>query len=314
MILTHLNRLYILNLTEKISFQEEIIMPYLVTNDKVRLYYEETGSGTPVIFAHEFAGDFRSWEPQVRHFGRRYRVITYNARGYTPSDVPGDVALYSQNRAAHDIAAVLDHLGIKRAHVIGLSMGSYAALFFGFLHPARALSLTICGCGYGAEPAQYKQFQAEAERIAALILEKGMAFFADQYAYGPTRVQLENKDPRGFAEFKRILSSHSAAGSANTMLGCQKKRPSLYALTDQLKALNVPTLIMTGDEDWPCLLPAVLLKQNIPASAIAVMPNCGHTINLEEPDKFNAIIADFLAQVDSGRWPIRDPRAMIGLK
>ena len=281
-------------------------MPYAITDDGVKLYYEETGSGTPVIFVHEFAGDQRSWEPQVRHFGRRYRAIAYSARGYPPSDVPEAISFYSQNRAADDIAAVLEHLGIGRAHVVGLSMGGFATLHFGFRHPARALSLTVAGCGYGAEPSQREQFRAEAETIAAFIKSQGMAAFADKYAHGSTRVQLENKDPRGFAEFKRLLAGHSATGSANTMLGCQRERPSLYDLVDQMKALTVPTLVLMGDEDWPCLTPGILMKQNIPSAALAVMPNCGHGINMEEPDEFNSIVSDFLAQVDSGRWPTRD--------
>jgi pimeloyl-ACP methyl ester carboxylesterase len=285
-------------------------MPYAITDDGVKLYYEETGSGTPVIFVHEFAGDQRSWEPQVRHFGQRYRAVAYNARGYPPSDVPEAISSYSQHRAADDIAAVLDHLGIDRAHAVGLSMGGFAALHFGFRRPARALSLTVAGCGYGAEPSQREQFRAEAETIAVFIKSQGMAAFADKYAYGPTRVQLENKDPRGFAEFKRLLAGHSATGSANTMLGCQRERPSLYDLADQMKALTVPTLVLMGDEDWPCLTPGILMKQNIPSAALAVMPNCGHGINVEEPDEFNSIVSDFLAQVDSGRWPTRDPRVV----
>jgi len=285
-------------------------MPYAVTDDGVKLYYEETGSGAPVIFVHEFAGDHRSWEPQIRHFGRRYRAIAYNARGYPPSDVPEAISFYSQNRAADDIASVLDHLGIGRAHAVGLSMGGFAVLHFGFRHPERALSLTVCGCGYGAEPSQREQFRAEAETIAAFIKDQGMAAFAEKYAYGPTRVQFENKDPRGFAEFKRLLAGHSAAGSANTMLGCQRERPSLYNLVDRMKSLTVPTLIMMGDEDWPCLTPGILMKQSIPWAAMVVMPNCGHGINVEEPGMFNAIVGDFLAQVESGRWPTRDPRAV----
>jgi pimeloyl-ACP methyl ester carboxylesterase len=288
----------------------EGLMPYAITDDGVKLYYEETGSGTPVIFVHEFAGDQRSWEPQVRYFGQRYRAIAYNARGYPPSDVPDAISFYSQNRAADDIAAVLDHLGIDRAHVVGLSMGGFAALHFGFRHPARALSLTVAGCGYGAEPSQREQFRTEAETIAAFIKSQGMAAFADKYAYGPTRVQLENKDPRGFAEFKRLLAGHSATGSANTQLGCQRERPSLYDLVDQMKALTIPTLVLMGDEDWPCLTPGILMKQNISSAALAIMPNCGHGINMEEPGEFNSIVGDFLAQVDSGRWPARDLRAV----
>ncbi|MEO8714058.1 MAG: alpha/beta hydrolase [Acetobacteraceae bacterium] len=126
-------------------------MGHATTDDGVRLYYEETGSGTPVVFVHEYAGDGRSWEAQMRHFGQRYRAVMYNARGYPPSDVPQAVTSYSQNRAADDIAAVLNHLGVAAAHVVGLSMGGFATLHFGFRHPARARSLTVAGCGYGAE-------------------------------------------------------------------------------------------------------------------------------------------------------------------
>ena len=285
-------------------------MPYGTTDDGVRLYYEETGSGTPVIFVHEFAGDYRNWEPQLRHFGQRARAIAYNARGYPPSDVPEDVSFYSQNRAADDIRAVLDHLGIGKAHIVGLSMGGFATLHFGFRHPDRALSLTVAGCGYGAEPNQRARFRAEAETVAEFIKTQGMVVFAEKYAYGPTRVQYENKNPRGFADFKRMLSEHSAVGSANTQLGCQRERPSLYDLTEQMRALSVPTLVLTGDEDWPCLAPGLLMKQTIPSAALAVMPNCGHGINEEDPDEFNRLVGGFIAQVDAGRWPARDPRAI----
>lgn len=283
-----------------------------MTDDGVRLHVEETGSGVPVVFVHEFAGDHRSWEAQLRHFGQRYRAIAFAARGYPPSGVPVEVAAYSQDRAADDIVAVLDHLGLAAAHVVGLSMGGFATLHFGFRHPARALSLTVAGCGYGAEPGQRDNFRAEGAATVALIRAEGMQGFAARYAHGPTRVQFENKDPRGFAEFKRMLAEQDATGSANTQLGVQRERPSLYDLTEQMQALDVPTLILTGDEDWPCLQPAILMKQHIPAAALSVMPNCGHTINLEDPDQFNRITGDFVAQVEAGRWPRRDPRAIAG--
>jgi pimeloyl-ACP methyl ester carboxylesterase len=285
-------------------------MPYAETDDGVKLFYEESGAGTPVIFVHEFAGDRRSWEPQMRHFARRYRVIAYDARGYPPSDVPENPASYSQARAADDIAAVLDHLSIARAHIVGLSMGGFATLHFGFRHPDMALSLCVAGCGYGAEPDKRESFRQEVDNIAAFLTNQGIEAFAQKYAFGPTRVQFENKDPRGFAEFQRLLGEHSALGSANTQLGVQRERPSLYELVDPMRALTCPVLVLTGDEDWPCLLPAVLMKQTIPTAALAVMPNSGHTINIEEPDMFNAIVGNFLAQVESGRWPVRDPRSL----
>jgi pimeloyl-ACP methyl ester carboxylesterase len=285
-------------------------MPYAKADDGVRLYFEETGSGTPVILVHEFAGDLRSFEPQMRHFGKRYRAIAYNARGFPPSDVPEHVSAYSQARAADDILAMLDHIGERKAHIVGLSMGGFATLHFGLRHPERALSLCIGGCGYGAEPDKRATFRAEADLIANMIRSEGMPAFAERYAYGPTRVQYENKDPRGHAEFKAMLAEHSAVGSANTQQGVQKERPSLYTLVEEMKRIMVPTLIITGDEDWPCLLPGILMKQTIPSAALAVIPNSGHAINLEEPDEYNRIVSDFLVQAESGRWLYRDPRAV----
>jgi pimeloyl-ACP methyl ester carboxylesterase len=285
-------------------------MPYLTTDDGVRLYYEETGSGAPIVFVHEFAGDYRSWEPQMRYFSRRYRCVAFNARGWPPSDVPDDVARYSQARACDDIRSVLDGLNIDKAHIVGLSMGGLATLHFGLTYPSRALSLLVAGAGYGSEPGEREKFREEAVVIAAKLEKEGMATFAEAYAYGPTRVQFENKDPRGFAEFKTMLADHSAKGAANTQLGVQRERPSIFDLEDKLAACRVPMLVVTGDEDWPCLLPNVFIKRTCPSAALLVIPNSGHAVNIEEPAAFNAALADFLVQVDAGRWPMRDPRAV----
>jgi pimeloyl-ACP methyl ester carboxylesterase len=286
-------------------------MSYVTTDDGVKLYYETTGSGTDLVFVHEFGGDIRSWEPQIRHFARRYRCVAYNARGWPPSDVPADVSSYSQKRAVDDLVAVMDALKIEKAHVVGLSMGGFATLHLGLSHPERARSLCVAGCGYGAEPEKRAQFQKEADASAGILLQQGMKAFVDRYSQGPTRVQFENKDPRGFAEFKQQFMEHSALGSGNTQLGVQRERPSLYELRDALSRMTVPTLILNGDEDWPCLLPGLMLKQTIPSAALSVLPNVGHTINLEAPDAFNRELGDFMSWVDSGRWPVRDPRAMV---
>ena len=287
-------------------------MPYLAADDGVRLYYEETGSGAPLVFVHEFADDYRGFELQIRHFSRRYRCIAFNARGYPPSDVPDDPARYSQERARDDIRAVLDGLAIPKAHVVGISMGGFATLHFGLAYPERASALVVAGCGYGAEPGKRQQFQEEAAKTAALIESAGMKVAAETYAQGPTRVQFQNKDPRGWAEFAAHLAEHSTLGSANTMRGVQGRRPSLWDLSDQMRSLTVPTLIMTGDEDEPCLEPGLLMKRTIPSAALVVFPNTGHALNLEEPDLFNRSCAEFFHQVESGRWPHRDPRSVTG--
>jgi pimeloyl-ACP methyl ester carboxylesterase len=189
-------------------------------------------------------------------------------------------------------------------------MGGFATLHFGLRHHDRALSLCVGGCGYGAELETRETFRSEADIIANFIRSSGMQAFSERYAYGPTRVQFENKDPRGFAEFKQVLSEHSAVGSANTQTGVQKERPSLYSLVEEMKKITVPTLVISGDEDWPCLLPGILMKQSIPSAALSIIPNAGHAINIEEPDEYNRIVGEFLSRVDSGRWPMRDPRAI----
>jgi pimeloyl-ACP methyl ester carboxylesterase len=278
-------------------------VPTLQTDDGVKLYYEETGTGLPVLFVHEFAGDWLSWEPQVRHFCRRYRCITYNARGYPPSEVPPDVERYSQERAREDVRAVLDALRIERAHVVGLSMGAFATLHFGMVYPARARSLVVAGCGYGAHPSQREQFQHDARALAASMREQGMAHAAATYGHGPARLQLRDKDPRAFDDFVRRFASHSADGSANTMLGYQARRPSLYDLTAQMAGIRAPTLIIAGDEDGPTLEPGLLMKRTIPGAALAVLPRSGHALNLEEPVLFNRLVEDFFNQVEAGRWP-----------
>jgi pimeloyl-ACP methyl ester carboxylesterase len=281
------------------------------TDDGVDLYYESTGSGVPIVFVHEFAGDMASWEQQVRHFSRHYRVLTFNARGYPPSSVPKDVSSYSQQRAVADIVAVMDHAGVERAHIAGLSMGGFATLHFGLQHPARALSLFIAGCGYGAELEKRDRFREESAASAAILIEQGMEAFAEKYAVGPTRLSFQKSDPRGFAEFKAQFAAHSALGAANTQLGVQRERPSLYTLTEPLKKLTVPTLVLVGDEDWPCLQPGLFLKHTIASAALAVVPNCGHTMNIEATGEFNRILDTFLSDAMSGRWPMRDPRAMV---
>ena len=275
----------------------------------VNLYYEDTGEGVPVVFVHEFAGDCRSWEPQVRHFSRRYRCITYNARGYPPSDVPENDEAYSQDIAVADLLGVMDHLKLERAHVVGFSMGGFASLIFGLRHPDRALSLVVAGCGYGSEGDRSK-FERDVDLISDRMLNDGMEKVAEFYARGPTRVQFQDKDPRGWQEFYQQLKASSSLGHANTMRGVQKRRPAIPDLVEEMKRLQVPTLIITGDEDEPCLEPGLLMKRTISSSALVVMPNCGHTINLEDPDAFNGHLEVFFAQVDSGRWTLRNPASL----
>jgi pimeloyl-ACP methyl ester carboxylesterase len=285
-------------------------MPYATTEDGVKLYYEEAGSGTPIVFVHEFGGDHRSWEPQMRHFSRRHRCITFGARGYPPSDVPADVGKYSQARATADIAAVMDGAGIDRAHVVGLSMGGFAALHFGLDFAARARSLVIASAGYGAEKQHEAYFRGVSMEVAAQFEAQGSETFAKTYSLGASRVQFQNKDPRGWQEFATQLGQHSSLGAANTMRGVQVRRPSIYDLEDRMKQMQVPTLVIVGDEDDHCIQPGVFMKKTIPAAGLLIVPKTGHTVNLEEPDRFNSFVDAFIGLAEAGHWTARDPRAM----
>ena len=285
-------------------------MPYANTSDNVRLYYEEVGQGTPILFVHEFAGDHRSWEPQLREFGKRYRCIAYAFRGYMPSDVPAAADAYSYLHVMRDAVAVLDHLKIEQAHIVGLSMGGYTALQVALNHPKRVRSMTLAGTGSGSERAYTEPFHKNSRELALVFERQGSAEVARTYGNGPSRVQFLLKDPRGFAEFAKRLAEHDAQGSAHMSRGFQGARPSLYDFEDTIRKLTTPALIVVGDEDERCIEPSLFLKSTIAASGLVVFPKTGHLVNLEEPDLFNQVVGDFLTRVDAGRWPPRDPRSI----
>ena len=283
-------------------------MPYVTTHDNVKLYYEEAGQGTPILFVHEFAGDHRSWEAQLREFGKRYRCVAYAARGYKPSDVPDDPNAYSYRHVMRDAVAVLELLKIAQAHLIGLSMGGYTVLQVALNHPDRVRSMVLAGTGSGSERWYTEEFHKRARDLATQFECEGSAAVAQTYGRGPSRIPLELKDPRGFAEFSAQLTEHDAQGSAHMSRGFQGARPSLYDFENDIRKLATPALIVVGDEDERCIEPALYLKNALSASGLVMLPKTGHAVNLEEPDLFNRLVGDFLSRVDAGCWQPRDPR------
>src|SRR3979409_593977 len=172
-------------------------MPYAVTRDKVRLHYEEAGSGTPIIFLHEFAADHTNWEPQMRYFSRGHRCIAYSARGYTPSDVPPSSDVYTYQHFYTDALAVLDHLKIAKAHFVGLSMGSYSSLQIGLNAPERALSLTLAAVGAGSSLANLETCREQCKANGEQDEKIGAAEVAKATGEAPSRIPFLLKDPRG---------------------------------------------------------------------------------------------------------------------
>ncbi len=285
-------------------------MPHVAMADGIRLYYEEAGSGTPVVFIHEYAGDYRTWEPQLRYFSRAFRCITFSQRGYPPSDVPDEPAKYGQDIARNDVIALMDALKIEKAHVVGHSMGASTALHVGINYPERCLSVTAASCGYGSspDPAFVEQGRAASRETAKMFETVDFQTAAAQYADGATRQTHKNKDPRGFAEFARMLADHSPVGHALTMRELQAKRPMLWEMETKLKAFAPPLLVVVGDEDDWCLDPSIFLKRTVPTAGLLVIPRSGHTITSEEPAAFNAALADLFAAAQAGSWLSHKPK------
>lgn len=274
-------------------------MPHAKVNG-TELYYEETGAGFPLVWSHEFAGDYRSWEPQVRYFARRYRVITYNNRGYPPSAVPEDPAAYSNEILVEDLYHLLRYLGIEQAHVGGLSMGGNVALNFGLTYPHMCKSLIVAGCGSGT--AQREQFLAEYGNVADRLDTEGIEVLAERFSTMPSRRGFREKDPRGFAEFLTHLRDHPARASARILRGVLLRRRTIFELEARLKTLEVPTLIVVGDQDEPCIEPGRFMKRHIPHAGLLMLPMSGHTMNIEDPALFNLHVSEFLTAVENGRW------------
>ena len=137
---------------------------------------------------------------------------------------------------------------------------------------------------------------------AERIRKEGMAKYANALTTNPTRSRFKQKDPRGFAEFVKYLSEHPDVGAANTMENYQGKRPSLYDFEAEWKKLDLPTLIICGDEDEPCLQPSLYLKRVLPNAGLAMFAKSGHTVNIEEPDAFNRELWNFLVLAEAGKW------------
>ena len=276
-------------------------MPYIQA-DGAQLYYEEAGMGTPIVFVHEFSGDLYSWEKQIQHFSRRYRCIAFNARGYPPSEVPKQLSHYSHRHAVDDIAAVMRALKIKKAHIVGCSMGSRSTLDFGLDYPRMAMSLTMIGVGSGADPRNREAFAKASEARAREYEEAGLAVVLKKLQVAPNRIRLKTKNPRAWEDFCRRFMDHSAQGCANITRRVQGRRPSLYGMGKALAAMRVPAHVIVGDEDPAAVDSGIFMKRVSPAVRLSVVAATGHLVNLEEPDLLHVLTEDFFALVESGRW------------
>src|SRR5437879_5632228 len=215
----------------------------------------------------------------MRYFSRGHRCIAYSARGYTPSAVPPTADVYTYRHFYTDALAVLDHLGISKAHFVGLSMGSYSSLQVGLNAPERALSMTLAAVGSGSSLENLEAFRRQCQANAEQYEKIGSVEVAKATREAPGRIPFLVKDPRGHDDFYAALARHDAKGSANTMRGFQGGRPSIYTLTAPIEKVTTPALIICGDEDDACIEPSLFLKKHLPASGLTFFPKSGHVLN-----------------------------------
>ncbi|HLI20068.1 MAG TPA: alpha/beta hydrolase [Stellaceae bacterium] len=275
-------------------------MPQAQASDGTKLYYESEGSGPPIVFVHELAGTCHSFDLQVAALRSKYRCLTFNARGYPPSDVPPSVESYSQDIAAADIGAVLDAAGEKDAHVMGVSMGSAAALQFALAHPERVRSAILCSIGSGSD-AKPEEYVANMEAMAARVEKNGMDQIRQNFTSSPARLKLKEKSPVEYQKFLGEIEKFSVQGIANTMRGVQKRRPPLYAHKNKIAAMSIPVLVVLGGIDQGCEKPSHFLKETLPGARLEILPNTGHGVNLEEPERVNRMVEEFIVAVEARR-------------
>ena len=270
--------------------------------DQVSIYYEVHGTGSPILFAHELTGDLSNWKNQIEYFRDRYTCILYNARGYPPSGAPRNPESYSQTTFVRDMLAVLDCLSIETAAIVGLSMGSMTALHFGLSYPRRTHSLVLAGTGPGQSRAATEKFNAAVQAFAGDIEKRGWTAVLGEYEATPDRRELRWKNPSMHKVYSDRLRDRDELMSAIVLRRVVCERPVLAEISDQLASMDVPVLIVTGDQDDDCLPTSHFLRRTLPRSGLAVLPRTGHAVNLEEPDLFNGLLDRFYLGIAGGKW------------
>ena len=268
-------------------------MPRVGVNG-LSLYYEVAGHGPPLVLAHGFACGLRMWDPQVKALARSWRVVTYDARGHGISGAPADPAAYSQPISVADLRALLEHLEIGRATVGGLSMGGNIALNFALAHPEMVTALVVADTGAGSDDTA--DWVATVHAFADVLERDGLEAFADAALSNPLFVRYVAQGPAAERFIRSCLMTHRARGLAHTAREVLAKRPTIYSLAPRLRELSVPTLLIVGEHDEPCVKVHRFMADTIPGARHVLIPGVGHLTNLEAPDAFNRAVTTFLRE------------------
>jgi pimeloyl-ACP methyl ester carboxylesterase len=245
----------------------------------VEVYYEDHGSGYPVVLMHGYGSTSAMWQEQVKPLSERYRLITFDMRGHGNTDSPEDQAEYSEATTVEDLAALLRHLGVEQAVIGGLSLGGYMSLGFNLAHPEMVKALILCDTGPGyRNPKSREGWNETAFKRAERFEELGL----DALGRSP--------------EVEAVRKSHrSAAGLAKAARGMLAQFDS--RVIESLEGVTVPTLIIVGANDTPFLAGTDYMESKIPNAKKVVIPDAGHASNIDQPEAFNQAVLSFLEAV-----------------
>jgi pimeloyl-ACP methyl ester carboxylesterase len=271
-------------------------MPYARTDDRVRIYYEEHGAGTPLVLAYGIGGNAGLWDVNVPALAARHRLVLWEPRGHARSDSPEDPAKYSFAHWVVDLRGVLDHLGLRRAHVGGLSLGAGIATRFALKFPGRVRSLLVTNSSSAAGlPLSVENIVMRARSIE-VALTQGMDAMAEfAMASNPNVVERLRIDPGAKAEFYDYYRKLTPVGYANAL----RALLAMDHITDQLPRLRMPVLLIGGDRD-PSLGPMKVMHRTVKGSKLVVLSPASHFANRDQPEAWNRAALDFLARCDAG--------------
>lgn len=250
-------------------------MPH-IDRDGVKVHYEVAGSGPTILLTHGYSSACQVWQGQVDALASQYQVITWDMRGHGATDSPDDAAAYSEEATVADMAALLDACGADQAILGGHSLGGYMSLAFRLTHPerVRALMLFDTGPGYRSDDSR-EQWNERARRRGDRLDQEGMEYV------------------REGGEVKREWHIHGAAGLAHAARGMLAQRDG--RVINSLPDIDVPTLVLVGANDEAYLAGTDYMANKIPGAQKIVIPDAGHSANLDQPEAFNAAVRDFLA-------------------
>jgi pimeloyl-ACP methyl ester carboxylesterase len=242
------------------------------------------------LLAHGFGGSARNFRPQLRALRGRYRVIVYDARGHARSGAPDAAQDYTLECFVSDLARVLDQAGAERAVVGGLSMGAGVALRFALAHPARVQGLVLASFPASAHAGEGST--ARAAGFARALDEEGLLAAGERFVWG----ERSGLSPRDAALVRQGFSEHRPQALAHVLRELIAVQPAVDELAPELRHLDLPALIVAGEDDSPSVATGRELAAVLPRARLVVVPGAGHVVNLERPEAFNAALFAFLAE------------------